>query len=190
VCRSQAIDARLEGESLLNDASGLVCMRFAVAAALTGTFSLLDAVGTFLWLAIGGIAIGVGVTWIASVAKNWVSRHFGEETGSQILISLLIPFGATFGRASALLRHSRRRRGWHHHELRRTERPGACVTRVRRSAVWDFVQFTASGIIFVLLGEQLPQLVTGAARWCVRPDTTNRSGSLCMWLPPLSPLRC
>ena len=38
------------------------------------------------------------------------------------------------------------------------------ITRVRRSAVWDLVQFTASGIIFVLLGEQLPQLVTGAAR--------------------------
>jgi monovalent cation/hydrogen antiporter len=76
----------LEGESLLNDASGLVCMRFAVAAALTGTFSPVDAFGTFLWIAIGGIAIGVGVTWIANVSKNWVSQYFGEETGSQILI--------------------------------------------------------------------------------------------------------
>jgi len=47
----------LEGESLLNDASGLVCMRFAVAAALTGTFSLVDAFGTFLWVAIGGITL-------------------------------------------------------------------------------------------------------------------------------------
>src|SRR6202165_2712626 len=54
----------LDGESLLNDASGLVCMRFAVAAALTGAFSLPEALGAFLWLAIGGIAIGVSVTWI------------------------------------------------------------------------------------------------------------------------------
>src|ERR1700726_3484865 len=84
----------LEGESLLNDASGLVCMRFAVSAALTGTFSLVDAFGTFLWVAIGGIAIGVGVTWVATISKNWVSQHFGEETGSQILISLLASFGA------------------------------------------------------------------------------------------------
>jgi monovalent cation/hydrogen antiporter len=155
----------LEGESLLNDASGLVCMRFAVAAALTGTFSLLDAVGTFLWLAVGGIAIGVGITWIAAVAKNWVSRHFGEETGSQILISLLIPFGAYLlaehlhcsGILAAVAAGI---------TMSYVEQSGQAlaITRVRRSAVWDLVQFTASGIIFVLLGEQLPRLVTGAAR--------------------------
>jgi len=155
----------LEGESLLNDASGLVCMGFAVAAALTGTFSLLDAVGTFLWLAIGGIAIGVGVTWIASVAKNWVSQHFGEETGSQILISLLIPFGsyllAEHLHCSGILAAVAAGITMSYVEQSGQALP---ITRVRRSAVWDFVQFTASGIIFVLLGEQLPQLVTGAAR--------------------------
>jgi Na+/H+ antiporter len=155
----------LEGESLLNDASGLVCMRFAVAAALTGTFSLLDAVGTFLWLAIGGTAIGVGVTWIASVAKNWVSRHFGEETGSQILISLLIPFGAYLLaehlHCSGILAAVAAGIAMSYLEQSGQALP---ITRVRRSAVWDLVQFTASGIIFVLLGEQLPQIVTGAAR--------------------------
>lgn len=155
----------LEGESLLNDASGLVCMRFAVAAVLTGTFSLVDAAGTFLWVAIGGIAIGVGVTWIATVAKNWVSQHFGEETGSQILISLLIPFGAYLlaenihcsGILAAVAAGI---------TMSYVEQGGRAlpVTRVRRSAVWDLVQFAANGIIFVLLGEQLPQLVTGAAQ--------------------------
>jgi Na+/H+ antiporter len=155
----------LEGESLLNDASGLVCMRFAVTAAMTGEFSLLDAAGTFLWLAIGGIVIGTSVTWIASVAKNWVSRHFGEETGSQILISLLMPFGAYLlaehlhcsGILAAVAAGI---------TMSYVEQSGQAlpITRVRRSAVWDLVQFTASGIIFVLLGEQLPQLFTGAAR--------------------------
>ena len=155
----------LEGESLLNDASGLVCMRFAVAAALTGTFSLVDAFGTFLWVAIGGIALGVGVTWIVTVAKNWVSRHFGEETGSQILISLLIPFGAYLlaehlhcsGILAAVAAGV---------TMGYVEQTGQAlaVTRVRRSAVWDTVQFAANGIIFVLLGEQLPQIVAGAAQ--------------------------
>ena len=155
----------LEGESLLNDASGLVCMRLAVAAALTGTFSLPDAFVTFLWLAIGGIVIGTGVTWGVTRAKNWLSRYFGEDTGSQILVSLLIPF------ASYLLAE-------HLHcsgilaavaagiTMSYAEQSGQAlaVTRVRRSAVWDTVQFTANGIIFVLLGEQLPQIVSGAAR--------------------------
>lgn len=50
----------LEGESLLNDASGLVCMRFAIAAALTGSFSVGAATLNFLWVAIGGIVIGAG----------------------------------------------------------------------------------------------------------------------------------
>jgi monovalent cation/hydrogen antiporter len=154
----------LEGEALLNDASGLVCMRFAVAAALTGTFSLVDAFGTFLWLAIGGIAIGVGVTWVATVAKNRFSQRFGEETGSQILISLLIPFGAYLlaehlhcsGILAAVAAGI---------TMSYVEQGGQAlpVTRVRRSAVWDLVQFTANGIIFVLLGEELPQLFTGAA---------------------------
>ncbi|WP_026791628.1 Na+/H+ antiporter [Pleomorphomonas oryzae] len=155
----------LEGESLLNDASGLVCMRFAVAAALTGTFSLFDAFTTFLWLATGGILIGAGVTWITTVVKNGLIRRFGEDSGSQILISLLIPF------ASYLLAE-------HLHcsgilaavaagiTMSYAEQTGKAlaITRVRRNAVWDTVQFAANGIIFVLLGEQLPQIVAGAAK--------------------------
>jgi CPA1 family monovalent cation:H+ antiporter len=155
----------LEGESLLNDASGLVCMRFAIAAALNGEFSPLDAVGVLLWVAIGGIVIGVGVTWSATVAKNWIARHFGEETGSQILISLLIPFGAYLLaehlRCSGILAAVAAGITMSYVEQTGQALP---VTRVRRSAVWDMIQFTANGIIFVLLGEQLPQLFTGAAR--------------------------
>jgi monovalent cation/hydrogen antiporter len=155
----------LEGESLLNDASGLVCMRFAVAAALTGSFSVAAAFGTFLWLVIGGIAIGFGVTRAATAAKNWVSRYFGEETGSQILISLLIPFGAYLlseklhcsGILAAVAAGI---------TMSYAEQSGQAlpITRIRRSAVWDLVQFAANGVIFVLLGEQLPQFVNGAAR--------------------------
>ncbi len=155
----------LEGESLLNDASGLVCMRFAVAAALTGAFSLTSAFGTFLWLSLGGIAIGVGVTWAVMKAKDTLSRKLGEEPGSQILISLLIPFGAYLlaeklhcsGILAAVAAGV---------TMSYAEQSGQtlAVTRVRRSAVWDTVQFTLNGIIFVLFGEQLPNIVEGAAQ--------------------------
>ncbi|MFG1402654.1 Na+/H+ antiporter [Xanthobacter sediminis] len=155
----------LEGESLLNDASGLVCMRFAVAAALTGSFSLVEAAGTFAWLAIGGIAIGTAVTLGVTWAKNWLTHRLGEETGSQILISLLIPFAAYLlaehlhcsGILAAVAAGV---------TMSYAEQTGQAlaITRMQRGAVWDTVQFAANGIIFVLLGEQLPSIISGAAR--------------------------
>lgn len=153
----------LEGESLLNDASGLVCLRFAVAAALTGVFSLPDAVLTFLWLALGGVAIGVGLTWGVTRVKSWIALRFGEESGTQILLSLLIPFGAYMlaehfhcsGILAAVAAGI---------TMSYAEATGQtmAITRVRRNAVWDTVQFAANGIIFILLGEQFPKILEGA----------------------------
>lgn len=153
----------LEGESLLNDASGLVCLRFAVAAALTGTFSLPDAALTFLWLAVGGIAVGAALTLGVASAKTWLARRLGEETGTQILISILIPFGAYIlaehlhcsGILAAVSAGV---------AMSYVERTGGALasTRVRRNAVWDTIQFAANGVVFVLLGEQLPGLFEGA----------------------------
>jgi CPA1 family monovalent cation:H+ antiporter len=155
----------LEGESLLNDASGLVCLRFAVAAAMTGVFSLPEAVLTFLWLAIGGVAIGVALTWGVTRLKGWIAMRFGEESGTQILLSLLIPFGAYM-----LAEH------FHCSGILAAVAAGVtmsyaeasgqtlAVTRVRRNAVWDTVQFAANGIIFILLGEQFPYILEGAVQ--------------------------
>jgi CPA1 family monovalent cation:H+ antiporter len=155
----------LEGESLLNDASGLVCMRFAVAAALTGTFSVFNAVGTFLWLALGGIAIGVGVIFVVMKAKELVSRKIGEEPGGQILLSLLLPFGAYLLaehlHCSGILAAVSAGITMSYIELRGK---ALATTRVGRGAVWDTVQFALNGAIFVLFGEQLPSIVSGAAR--------------------------
>jgi CPA1 family monovalent cation:H+ antiporter len=158
----------LEGESLLNDASGLVCLSFAVAATLTGTFSLTDAALSFVWIALGGIAVGFGTTWSIAKAKEWIAHRIGEESGSQILISLLVPF------ASYLLAE------WVHCSgilaavasgltLSSVESSGLAMgrTRIRRDTVWDTIQFIANGVIFVLLGEQLP-LILGTSDDIVR----------------------
>ena len=154
----------LEGESLLNDASGLVCLRFAIAAALTGAFSVQDAALNFAWVALGGIAVGAGVTWAVSRAKRFVSRRFGEDSGSQILISLLIPFGSYLvaehlhcsGILAAVAAGV---------TMGFVEASGEmqATTRMRRNTVWDMIQFAANGVIFVLLGEQLPAILAGAA---------------------------
>ncbi len=79
----------LEGESLLNDATGLVLFRFAIAAAVTGTFSASEALGSFLLLAVGGAAVG------AAIAVAWVFlvRRLRDEY-LVIATSVLICWGA------------------------------------------------------------------------------------------------
>jgi len=153
----------LEGESLLNDASGLVCFRFAVAAALTGAFSLPGAAMTFAQLAVVGIAAGVVLTYGVMWIKGWISRRFGEEAGLQVLISLLIPFGAYEAAehlgGSGILAAVAAGITMSYIELAGR---AAAATRVQRTAVWDTVQFALNGVIFVLLGEQLPSIFAGA----------------------------
>jgi Na+/H+ antiporter len=152
----------LEGESLLNDASGLVCLRFAIAAALTGSFSASQAALSFLWMAVIGIGVGVVLTLVVTRAKAWVSERFGEETGSQILISLLIPFGsyllAEHFHASGILAAVAAGVTMSFAEI---SRQALAMTRMGRNSVWDTIQFAANGIIFVLLGEQLPGILSG-----------------------------
>ncbi|MBN8803834.1 MAG: Na+/H+ antiporter [Sphingopyxis terrae] len=154
----------LEGESLLNDASGLVCLRFAIAAALTGAFSVQNAAFSFLWVSLGGIAVGVGVTWIVARTKSLVSRHYGEDGGAHVLISLLIPFGsylvAEHLHCSGILAAVAAGLTMGFVE---TTGEIAASTRIRRTSIWDTIQFAANGIIFVLLGEQLPAILAGAA---------------------------
>ncbi|MBB3105045.1 Na+/H+ antiporter [Azomonas macrocytogenes] len=154
----------LEGESLLNDASGLVCLRFAVAATLTGSFVLTEAFLTFLQLSLGGIAIGVAITWIINKSKSWISHRFGEETGAQILISLIMPFlayqAAEHLHCSGILAAVAAGIAMSYNEL---SGKVLAVTRVQRTAVWDMLQFALNGLIFVLLGEQLPGIVAGAS---------------------------
>ncbi len=166
----------LEGESLLNDASGLVCFRFAVAAALTGAFSITSASLTFLWLVAGGIGAGVLVTLLVTSAQRWLSRHFGEPAGSPILVNLLLPFGAYLAaehlHASGILAAVAAGVTMSYVEL---SGQAMANTRIQRSAVWDTVQFALNGVMFVLLGEQLPDIMEGAR------VSLDQSGHLNPW---------
>jgi CPA1 family monovalent cation:H+ antiporter len=166
----------LEGESLLNDASGLVCFRFAVAAAMTGQFSALSASATFLWLALGGVGIGALVSWGVSQAHVLITRRFGQDAGLPILVSLLTPFGAYLAAehlgASGILAAVAAGITTSYVELTGT---ALAATRVQRTAVWDAVQFTLNGVAFVLLGEQLPGILAGAAA------SVEQSGHLNRW---------
>ncbi|WP_282263935.1 Na+/H+ antiporter [Stenotrophomonas sp. PS02301] len=166
----------LEGESLLNDASGLVCFRFAVAAVMTGSFSLATASLTFLWVAVAGLAIGVAVTLGVSTFQRWLWRRFGEEPGAALLVNLLIPFAAYLlaeeFNASGILSAVAAGITMSYVEL--SGRVSGSM-RVQRAAVWNMLQFSFNGIMFVLLGEQLPGIVERAIK------TVSESGHHSAW---------
>lgn len=153
----------LEGESLLNDATGLTCMRIAVIAATTGAFSLTNAFGTFAWLAVAGVAMGVIVALSINLVKGAISKRWGEDVGGQILVSLLMPFAAYLA-AEAVQGSGILAAVAAGITMSYTEREGSALaaTRIRRAVVWDTVQFTANGLIFVILGEQMPSIFARA----------------------------
>lgn len=155
----------LEGESLLNDASGLVCFRFAVTAALTGSFSLADASLNFVLVAGGGALIGVTLAWGISLVNRLLIRQAGEEPGIQIIISLLTPFAAYLAaehlHVSGILAAVTAGVTMHYADL---TGHALVATRMQRRVVWDTVQMVLNGIMFVLLGQQLPGILKSIAQ--------------------------
>lgn len=155
----------LEGESLLNDATGLVAFSFAVTAAVTGVFSFTDATLSFVLVAGGGVLAGVVVTVVIGRLNRWLVKRTGEEPATQILVSLLVPFAAYMAaehfHVSGILAAAVAGIAMHYTEL--SGAPMA-ATRMQRTAVWDTVQFILNGIIFVMLGEQLPRMLRDLPR--------------------------
>ncbi len=140
----------LEGESLLNDAAGLVLFRFAVAAAMTGAFSLREAVLSFGYLLAGGVVIG------AAAAFLWMRlmRLFNDET-LPIIASLLLPWGAyilaeAVGVSGVIaVVTSGLMLGWYQHEL------FSANGRTRGMIVWSVVTFLLEAFVFILIGLSL-----------------------------------
>jgi CPA1 family monovalent cation:H+ antiporter len=146
----------LEGESLVNDATALVALQFAVAALMTGSFSLGNATLHFLWAAIGGVAFGL----LVGLVIRWVQRRL-DDPPVQITISLLTPFLAYLPaerlHASGVLATVAAGiyLGWHSPLTIRAR------TRIPLYAFWEIVIFLLNGLIFITIGLQLPGIVRG-----------------------------
>lgn len=167
----------LEGESLLNDATGLVCFKFAVAAALTGTFSLTSATGEFALVAFGGILIGLLVAWVIGWLNQFLVKRTGEEPAIQIMISLLMPFSAYLLaehlHVSGILAAVVAGIAMHYEKIAGRMQ---AATRMQSKAVWDTVQTALNGMIFILLGEQLPGM------WNNMPQVAEAAGASHPWM--------
>jgi monovalent cation/hydrogen antiporter len=144
----------LEGESLVNDATSFISFRFAVVAVITGTFSLAQAGLQFLFVATGGICVGLAVGWlIVQVQKRL------DDPPVQTLFSLLTPYVAYFSgeglHVSGILAVviAGIYIGW------RAPRILSGRMRLQAFPVWEMVTFILNGILFMLIGLQLPQVM-------------------------------
>ena len=137
----------LEGESLVNDASGLVLYRFAVAAALTGGFSAWAAAGSFAWLVAAGVAVGL----ICGLGTNWLMGRL-RDADAVTMVSFLAAYAAYLAaeevHASGVLATVTCGLvlGAREHETFDAH------TRTHAAAVWAFVVSVLEALVFVLIG--------------------------------------
>lgn len=154
----------LSGEALINDASGVVSFQFAIAAAVTGAFSLVQAGESFAVLFFGGIAAGIVMGAIALGSMRLVRSQGLENTIVRVLYEILTPF-VVFLAAEALgvsgilavvaagLVMAR--------PQPKLVSTASARYRMVASSLWEVLVFLINGIVFVLLGMQLPL--------CIRP---------------------
>ena len=144
----------LEGESLVNDASALIAYRFAIAAVAAGQFSLAKAAGSFVLAAVGGVAVG----YVVGVAMAWVRPRL-RDVSVEWIVALLIPYiaylPAEWLHVSGVL--SAVTAGLY--VGRRVPHITTSQARLRLYAVWETLVFLLNGLIFILIGLQLPAVL-------------------------------
>ncbi|SHO44358.1 Na+/H+ antiporter [Anaerocolumna xylanovorans] len=158
----EGIKNLLEGEALINDASGIVSFQFAVAAMVTGTFSLLHAGIQFLYVALGGVIIGVLMTGLKYLLVKWVRSLGMENITFHLLIGLLTPFliymAAEECRVSGILAVVIS--GVIHSFEGRKINPETATLNIASKSVWSTLAFALNGLVFLILGMQLPQIIS------------------------------
>ena len=144
----------VEGESLVNDGTGLVLYRVAVAAVVTGSFSVLYAGGLFVVSALGGVAVGLAVGWVVRQARRRLDNPPAEITISLLtgyvafIPAELLGVSAVLAAVTAGIYL-----GWHTPELTTPQ------VRLQGVAVWEIVQYLLDALLFVLVGLQLPVVI-------------------------------
>jgi CPA1 family monovalent cation:H+ antiporter len=145
-----------EGESLVNDATALVAYRVAVAAAVGGSFSVVDAGLKFVGTAGGGIAVGLVVGWVIGEIRRRL-----DDTTTEVTISLLTAYAAfipaeRLGLSGVLAAITCGiYLGWRAHIFASPQ------TRLQAYSLWEILVFLLNATLFILIGLQLPVIVDG-----------------------------
>ncbi|NIF73261.1 MULTISPECIES: Na+/H+ antiporter [Burkholderia] len=151
----------LEGEALMNDASGLVALKFAIAAALTGVFSLREASLNFVIVASGGLAVGALLAWLFStLSTRFLNAAQEGDPAPGIVMTLLIPFAsyliAEHFELSGILSAVAAGMMMNYTSFSRSSTVAA---RVRAESTWSMIEFVFNGMVFIMLGLQMPQII-------------------------------
>lgn len=146
----------LEGESLINDATGLLALEFATGILVEEHIpTLTSGILTLLWLTAGGIGIGLMVGWIV----DWLERRI-DDASIEIALSILVPY-TVYLAANAV--HSSGVLAVVTCGLFLTGRSASFFSpsvRMRIWSVWDSLTFILNGFVFVLIGLQFPTIRT------------------------------
>ncbi|MFC0178823.1 Na+/H+ antiporter [Thorsellia kenyensis] len=150
----------LEGEALLNDATGLVAFKFALVAGVTGVFSFKEATGDFLLVALGGILIGASVAWMMCFIQNKIARFSHDEPGIQVIVLLLIPFLAyllanEMAVSGVLAAVCAGMTMTYSQNVIKT----STASRLLSHSIWIMLEFVLNGLAFILMGLQLPHIM-------------------------------
>lgn len=147
----------LEGESLLNDASSLIIFRFAMIAVATGQFVWHEAAFSFVWMCVGGVGIGILVAYI------FMKMHkiLPTDTNMDIILTLVAPFVMYLAAEEV---HSSGVLAVVSGGLFLSVRSHQFLTsssRLQGVSVWESFVFLLNGIVFMLIGLDLPEIVSG-----------------------------
>ena len=149
----------LKGECLINDASGIVSFQFAVAACITGAFSLWDASVSFCISFFGGILVGAILGTLTNFITGFVRERGLDSTTFHVLFDVFTPFivflaAEPFGASGVIAVVTAGLVGT---MGKRQLGPDASRVNIVSSSVWKVLSFGLNGIVFVLLGTQLPK---------------------------------
>lgn len=150
----------LEGESLVNDASSLIVFRFALASILTGEFVLRKAAGDFFLVSIMGILIGLAVAHVVYLVHRFLPTSSSIDTALTLITPYFMYIAAEHFHCSGVLAvvSGGLFLSFRAHEILTYE------SRIQSKYVWETLQFLLNGIVFILIGMQLPEVEAGLER--------------------------
>lgn len=154
----------LNGESLMNDATGLVAFKFALAAVIAGTFSIRAAALSFTWLAVGGLAVGLSLAWLVGRIRDFLRTVRGSDVFIETTLSLLTPYAAYLAAEELHLSSILAVVAAGLYSGMRDPLRTDVEARQTSLAVWSVVLFWLNGLAFILLGLQLPSVLAAVSK--------------------------